>query len=97
MFETDGGRRLEQSRYSQVRVAMTDVKAALKNRRFILQCMQKRGFGLGYLDLVRSVQPAARWKVMVVDSRSVKLLDAAVKMYEILEENVTCTSFSALY
>ncbi|RKP27520.1 Sec1-like protein, partial [Syncephalis pseudoplumigaleata] len=42
-----------------------------------------------YLETVRSVQPPARYKIVIVDSTSVKLLSAACKMYDILEENVT--------
>jgi syntaxin-binding protein 1 len=38
------------------------------------------------------VQPAGKWKVLVVDSKSVKMLSASCKMFEITEENVTCTS-----
>ncbi|KAI9145008.1 Sec1-like protein [Paraphysoderma sedebokerense] len=40
-------------------------------------------------DMIRLVQPAARWKVLVVDPISIKFLNAAMKMYDILEENVT--------
>ncbi|KAI9226938.1 MAG: Sec1-like protein [Piptocephalis tieghemiana] len=50
------------------------IKTALKNR---------------YLETVDSVQPPARWKLVVVDSKSVKLLSAACKMYDIMEKNVT--------
>ncbi|RKP09734.1 Sec1-like protein [Thamnocephalis sphaerospora] len=53
---------------------MSNLKELLKNR---------------YLDTVRSVKPATRYKIVVVDSTSVKLLSAACKMYDILEENVT--------
>ena len=38
------------------------------------------------------MQPPARYKIVVVDATSVKLLSAACKMYDILEENVTCKS-----
>ncbi|RUS28437.1 hypothetical protein BC938DRAFT_481895 [Jimgerdemannia flammicorona] len=41
------------------------------------------------LDMIRSIQPPGRWKIVVVDSKSVKTLSAACKMYDILEENVT--------
>ncbi|RUP27344.1 Sec1-like protein [Jimgerdemannia flammicorona] len=43
----------------------------------------------GLLDMIRSIQPPGRWKIVVVDSKSVKTLSAACKMYDILEENVT--------
>ncbi|KAI8053210.1 Sec1-like protein [Syncephalis plumigaleata] len=53
---------------------MSNLKDILKNR---------------YLETVRSVQPPARYKIVIVDATSVKLLSAACKMYDILEENVT--------
>ncbi|KAI8823539.1 Sec1-like protein [Fimicolochytrium jonesii] len=40
-------------------------------------------------DMLQSVQPANRWKILVVDSKSVKLLNSACRMHDILEENVT--------
>ncbi|KAG0189218.1 vacuolar sorting protein VPS33/slp1 [Apophysomyces sp. BC1034] len=42
-----------------------------------------------FLELIKSVQPAGRWKLVVVDSLSLKILNSACKMYDILEENVT--------
>lgn len=42
------------------------------------------------LDMIRSVKPAGNtWKIVVVDPVSVKVLSAACKMFDILEENVT--------
>ena len=35
------------------------------------------------------MQPAGRWKIVVVDSRSLKILSSACRMYDILEENVS--------
>ncbi|KAI8978548.1 hypothetical protein BDB01DRAFT_725944, partial [Pilobolus umbonatus] len=43
----------------------------------------------GFLELIKSVQPTGRWKLVVVDSLSLKLLNSACKMYDILEENVS--------
>lgn len=43
---------------------------------------------VGFLELIKSVQPAGRWKLVVVDSLSLKILNSACKMYDILEENV---------
>ncbi|KAI7870603.1 Sec1-like protein [Spinellus fusiger] len=42
-----------------------------------------------FLELIKSVQPAGRWKLVVVDSLSLKILNSACRMYDILEENVT--------
>ncbi|KAI9249875.1 hypothetical protein BY458DRAFT_415820, partial [Sporodiniella umbellata] len=46
-------------------------------------------FFLGFLELIKSVQPTGRWKLVVVDSLSSKILNSACKMYDILEENVS--------
>ncbi|KAJ3374088.1 vacuolar sorting protein VPS33/slp1 [Allomyces arbusculus] len=40
-------------------------------------------------DMVRHVQPAGKWKVMVVDPISMRILNHSVKMFDILDENVT--------
>ncbi|KAI7851471.1 hypothetical protein BDC45DRAFT_445411 [Circinella umbellata] len=48
---------------------------------------------LGFLDIIKSVQPAGRWKLVVVDSLSLKILNSACKMYDILEENVCLVFF----
>mmetsp|Transcript_85736 Transcript_85736/g.125463 ORF Transcript_85736/g.125463 Transcript_85736/m.125463 type:complete len:642 (+) Transcript_85736:75-2000(+) len=42
-----------------------------------------------FLNVVREVQPANGWKVLVVDSASVKLLSCAVRTLDILEEGVS--------
>ncbi|KAI9489496.1 hypothetical protein BDB00DRAFT_843194 [Zychaea mexicana] len=49
---------------------------------------------IGFLEIIKSVQPAGRWKLVVVDSLSLKILNSACKMYDILEENV---SFAYIY
>ncbi|CAJ0826375.1 5046_t:CDS:10 [Entrophospora sp. SA101] len=41
------------------------------------------------LDSLRTVQPPNGWKVMVVDAPSLKIIESACKMYDILEEKVT--------
>ncbi|KAI9319966.1 hypothetical protein BX666DRAFT_1350800 [Dichotomocladium elegans] len=41
-----------------------------------------------FLEIIKSVQPAGRWKLVVVDSFSLKILNSACKMYDILEENL---------
>ncbi|CAG8548514.1 343_t:CDS:10, partial [Acaulospora morrowiae] len=41
------------------------------------------------LNEIRSVQPPGGWKVVIVDEPSRKIMDSAVKMYDILEEKVT--------
>lgn len=43
---------------------------------------------IGFLELIKTVNPAGRWKLVVVDSLSSKILNSACKMYDILEENV---------
>jgi hypothetical protein len=40
-------------------------------------------------DMIKAVQPAAKWKLLVVDSNSAKLLTTICKSHEILQENVT--------
>ncbi|KAJ3027855.1 UNVERIFIED_CONTAM: vacuolar sorting protein VPS33/slp1 [Siphonaria sp. JEL0065] len=41
------------------------------------------------VDMIRSVQPTSRWKIVVVDAKSLRILNTACKMADILEENVT--------
>ncbi|KAI8384493.1 Sec1-like protein [Radiomyces spectabilis] len=50
----------------------------------LIEIMQKR-----LMDSIRAVRPAGKWKIIVVDSKSIQILNAACKMYDILEENVT--------
>ena len=38
------------------------------------------------------MQPPTRWKILVVDPHSQKLLGSVLKQFDILEENVTRTS-----
>ncbi|KAH9479547.1 Protein transport protein sec1 [Psilocybe cubensis] len=42
-----------------------------------------------FLEAIRSVNPPTRWKILVVDEYSQKLLGAVLKQFDILEENVT--------
>lgn len=39
--------------------------------------------------MIRGVQPAGKWKLLIVDAKSAKLLNTICKSHEILEENVT--------
>ncbi|KAI7851749.1 Sec1-like protein [Circinella umbellata] len=48
----------------------------------INEIMQKR-----LMDSIKAVP--GKWKIVVVDSKSTRILNAACKMYDILEENVT--------
>ncbi|KAI9300245.1 Sec1-like protein [Cunninghamella echinulata] len=41
------------------------------------------------MDAIKSIQPAGKWKIVIVDSKSKEIINAACKMYDILEENVT--------
>ncbi|EJU03633.1 Sec1-like protein [Dacryopinax primogenitus] len=50
----------------------------------LIEIVRKR-----FLDAIRSVNPAGRWKIVVVDEHSQKLLGATLKMFDILQENVT--------
>ncbi|KAI8914350.1 Sec1-like protein [Gorgonomyces haynaldii] len=47
-------------------------------------------------DMIKAVQPASKWKLLVVDSRAAKLLNSVVKTHEILEQNVTVIEEMAL-
>lgn len=42
-------------------------------------------------DMVRSVVPqvGSGWKVLIVDHNSMRIISAACKMYDVMEENVT--------
>ncbi|KAJ1515114.1 Syntaxin-binding protein 1, partial [Coelomomyces lativittatus] len=40
-------------------------------------------------DMIRFVQPPGKWKILVVDPLSMRILSSSLKMYDILEENVT--------
>ncbi|WFD30801.1 syntaxin binding protein 1 [Malassezia sp. CBS 17886] len=42
-----------------------------------------------YLNTIRSVQTASRWKVLVVDSVTMEQLSSVMRMFDILEQNVT--------
>ncbi|KAI9464216.1 Sec1-like protein [Boletus coccyginus] len=42
-----------------------------------------------FLQAIRSVNPQGRWKILVVDDYSQKLLRSVLKQFDILEENVT--------
>ncbi|KAI9313586.1 Sec1-like protein [Dichotomocladium elegans] len=50
----------------------------------ITEIMRKR-----LMDSIKAVQPPGKWKIVVVDAKSAQILNAACKMYDILEENVT--------
>ncbi|KAH8551198.1 Sec1-like protein [Umbelopsis sp. PMI_123] len=41
------------------------------------------------MDTIRAIQPPEKWKLMVIDSQSIKVLTAVCNKYDILEENVT--------
>ncbi|CAO3662477.1 unnamed protein product [Umbelopsis vinacea] len=40
------------------------------------------------MDTIRAIQPPEKWKLMVIDSQSIKILTAVCNKYDILEENV---------
>lgn len=47
------------------------------------------GMTIGLMDSIKAVQPPGKWKIVIVDSKSTRILNAACKMYDILEENVS--------
>ena len=44
-----------------------------------------------FLEAIRSVNPPGKWKILVIDEHSQKLLGSVLKQFDILAENVTCT------
>ncbi|TFK51842.1 Sec1-like protein [Heliocybe sulcata] len=42
-----------------------------------------------FLEAIRSVNPPGRWKILVVDEHSQKILGSVLKQFDILQENVT--------
>jgi hypothetical protein len=40
-------------------------------------------------DMVTKVQNAAKWKVMIVDNTTLRIISSCVKMSEIMEKGVT--------
>ncbi|KAJ3787586.1 Sec1-like snare protein [Lentinula aff. detonsa] len=42
-----------------------------------------------FLEAIRSVNPPGRWKILVVDEHSQKIMGSVLKQFDILEENVT--------
>lgn len=42
-----------------------------------------------FLDAIRSVNPPGKWKILVVDDFSQKLLGSVLKQFDVLQENVT--------
>ncbi|PWN35654.1 Sec1-like protein [Meira miltonrushii] len=42
-----------------------------------------------YFSAIRSVQPASRWKILVVDGYTKTLLNSVLKMYDVLQQNVS--------
>jgi hypothetical protein len=42
-----------------------------------------------FLEAIRSVNPPSRWKILVVDDHSQKLIGSVLKQNDILQESVT--------
>jgi syntaxin-binding protein 1 len=40
-------------------------------------------------DMVRSVDPPGKWKLMVVDAKSLAIMNGVLRVWDVLEENVT--------
>lgn len=47
--------------------------------------------------ILRDVDAPGRWRVLIVDSFSLKIVNASCKMADILEEQVTCTYSSFFF
>jgi syntaxin-binding protein 1 len=45
-------------------------------------------------EMIRSVEPVSKWKLLVADVKGLRILDSTFKSFEILEENVTGKSLS---
>jgi len=41
--------------------------------------------------MVKHVNPDGGWKVLIIDEESTKIISAALSMYAIMDENVSCT------
>src|SRR5690242_1186210 len=41
-------------------------------------------------EMLRSIKPASGWKVVLVDKISISIISAACRMYDVMEEGVTC-------
>lgn len=46
--------------------------------------------------MIRYVEPASKWKLLIADVKGLRILDSTFKSYEILEENVTGILFSLI-
>lgn len=69
---------------------MIGIDDILKKRKWNYKLVyETKLFSKGFLELIKGVNPTGRWKLVVVDSLSSKILNSACKMYDILEENVT--------
>jgi hypothetical protein len=55
----------------------------------LLQHLLPSSFSVEFLDAIRSVNPPSRWKILVIDEHSQRLLNSVLKQFDILEENVT--------
>lgn len=40
-------------------------------------------------EVVRQVNPSVKWKILVVDQHALRIINAAVKMNELMDENIT--------
>lgn len=41
-------------------------------------------------DIIRSIHLTSQWKILVVDSPALKILNSACKMADLMDDNVTC-------
>lgn len=52
----------------------------------------------GFIDeMIRTVSPTNGWKVLILDHDSTRIISAACRMYDIMEEGVTCNYPNVLF
>jgi syntaxin-binding protein 1 len=44
------------------------------------------------VEMIRSIQPASKWKILITDPNSVDIINSVCRLNEVLDENVTCKS-----
>lgn len=47
---------------------------------------------IGIMESIDAIQPAERYKIVVLDAKTNKIVLSACKMFDIMDRNVTCKS-----